>query len=244
MDCGFSIVRDGEQHAFHASRRAPQEPTDLEVGPFRIEIVEPMRRLRVVLDDNETGIACDLTLTPRTANVRGGAADRHSRPPASSWTPPASTSSAAGQGEIRYAGAARCAIDPARVVGTKDRSWGVRPVGMPDPGPAPRRTSCRSSSSCGRRSTGRTAARTRGRLRGCRRPHVALGRRRSCRPTIASRTSPALEDPGTRHLARVEHRLEYVAGHAAGRRGRAGAGRADGEQRVDVVRSSRCSASA
>jgi len=25
LDCGFSIVRDGEQHAFHASRRAPLE---------------------------------------------------------------------------------------------------------------------------------------------------------------------------------------------------------------------------
>ncbi len=24
LDCGLSIVRDGEQHAFHASRRAPR----------------------------------------------------------------------------------------------------------------------------------------------------------------------------------------------------------------------------
>jgi hypothetical protein len=35
MDCGVSIVRGGEQHAFHASRRAPLEPSELEVGPFR-----------------------------------------------------------------------------------------------------------------------------------------------------------------------------------------------------------------
>src|SRR6187455_3394192 len=69
MDCGFSIVRDGVQHSFHASRRAPREPSDVQVGPFRIEITEPMRRLRVVVDDNETGIACDLAWTPRTANV-------------------------------------------------------------------------------------------------------------------------------------------------------------------------------
>ena len=43
LDCGLSIVRDGEQHAFHASRRAPLEPTDLDIGPFSIEILEPMR---------------------------------------------------------------------------------------------------------------------------------------------------------------------------------------------------------
>ena len=46
VDCGFSIVRDGEQHAFHASRRASDEPTDLSVGPFRLEVVEPMRQMR------------------------------------------------------------------------------------------------------------------------------------------------------------------------------------------------------
>ena len=51
MDCGFSIVRDGEQHAFHASRRIPREPSRVEVGPFRIDILEPMMRLRVVVDD-------------------------------------------------------------------------------------------------------------------------------------------------------------------------------------------------
>jgi len=135
MDCGFSIVRDGVQHAFHASRRAPREPSEVEVGPFRIHIVEPMRRLRVTIDENETGIACDLRWTPRTANVeegrqtmrRGGRVmmdatrfDQFGR-----W-----------EGEIRYDGK-RLAIDPARVYGTKDRSWGIRPVGVQDPGVAP-----------------------------------------------------------------------------------------------------------
>ena len=46
MDCGFSIVRNGEQHAFHASRRAPAEPSETQVGPFRIEVREPMRDIR------------------------------------------------------------------------------------------------------------------------------------------------------------------------------------------------------
>ena len=50
-------LRDGEQHAFHASRRAPQEPTDLQIGPFAIDVLEPMRRIRVSIDENDTGIS-------------------------------------------------------------------------------------------------------------------------------------------------------------------------------------------
>ena len=72
MDCGFSIVRDGVQHSFHASRRAPSEPTETRVGPFRIEILEPMRSIRVTLDENETGIDCDLHFLARTACVEEG----------------------------------------------------------------------------------------------------------------------------------------------------------------------------
>src|SRR5215469_13372834 len=67
MDCGFSVVtRDGRQHCFFASRRAPIERTELQVGPFRLEIQEPMRRTRVVLDQNPSGLACDITFSGRS----------------------------------------------------------------------------------------------------------------------------------------------------------------------------------
>jgi hypothetical protein len=135
MDCGFSIVRGGEQHAFHASRRAPLEPTETVVGPFRIEVVEPMRLLRVTLDANETGIECDLTFRARTACIEEGrqtwrqngrlAMDATRFAQFGRW-----------QGTIGYAGQ-RVAVEPARVLGTKDRSWGIRPVGDADPGGAP-----------------------------------------------------------------------------------------------------------
>src|SRR2546428_11664726 len=70
IDCGFSIVRDGEQHSFHASKRATGEPADTAVGPFRIEGVGPMMLSRAVLDPNETGIEGKLTVSARTG--RGG----------------------------------------------------------------------------------------------------------------------------------------------------------------------------
>ena len=135
FDCGFSIVRGGEQHAFHASRRASGEPSDLAVGPFRIEIVEPMRRLRVVLDDNRTGIACDLLFEARSACIEEG---RQTIRTGGKLLMDSTRFAQFGRwrGEIRYAGTT-LRIDPQRVHGTKDRSWGVRPVGDPDPGGAP-----------------------------------------------------------------------------------------------------------
>lgn len=135
LDCGFSIVRDGEQHAFHGSRRAPEEPSDSTVGPFRIEVLEPMRKARVSLDSNETGIECDLVFTARTGCVEEGRQTRRQGTRAffdvtrfaqfGRW-----------QGEIKYAGKT-LAVDSSRVYGTKDRSWGVRPVGEPETGGAP-----------------------------------------------------------------------------------------------------------
>ncbi len=135
LDCGFSIVRDGEQHAFHGSRRAPLEPTDLQIGPFSIDVVEPMRRIRVSLDDNETGIAADLTFTARTACVEEG---RQMFNQGQRLQMDVTRFAQFGKwgGEIRYGGKS-VHIDPRLVYGVKDRSWGVRPVGIPDPGLAP-----------------------------------------------------------------------------------------------------------
>ena len=135
MDCGFSIVRDGEQHSFHASRRAPKEPTETQIGPFRIEVLEPMRRIRVTLDDNTTGISGELLFTARTSAVEEG---RQIVRNGASLTMDVTRFAQFGrwQGEIRYDGKS-VSIDPERVPGTKDRSWGIRPVGRPDPGKAP-----------------------------------------------------------------------------------------------------------
>jgi hypothetical protein len=135
MDCGFSIVRDGEQRAFHGSRRAPAEPTETTVGPFRLEILEPMRSLRLVLEPNETGIECDLRFVPRTACVEEGRQtlrnDRYVVMDATRFAQFGSW-----EGKIRYAGT-ELVVHPGRVCGTKDRSWGIRPVGEPETGGAP-----------------------------------------------------------------------------------------------------------
>jgi hypothetical protein len=137
LDCGFSIVRDGVQHAFHASSRMPGERSETRVGPFAIEVTEPMKRIRVRLDPNETGIDCDLEFGARTACVEEG---RQTHVANGRCIMDATRFAQFGtwRGQIRYAGTT-LRIDPARVLGTKDRSWGVRPVGEPEPGGAPAR---------------------------------------------------------------------------------------------------------
>ena len=113
LDCGFSIVRDGEQHAFHASRRAPAEPTETRVGPFHLEVLEPMRRTRVRLEPNETGIECDLVFHARTACVEEGRQTRHA---GMRVFMDATRFAQFGrwEGEVRWAGRS-LQVDPARV---------------------------------------------------------------------------------------------------------------------------------
>ena len=135
QDCGISIVHDGVQHAFHASARATDEPTDMRVGPFNVEVVEPMRSMRVTLDDNETDFACDLLFEGRTANIEE---PRHTlwqglRP---SMDTTRFMQLGTWHGWIRYDGE-QMTIDRSEVRGTKDRSWGQRGVGGPDPRGAP-----------------------------------------------------------------------------------------------------------
>jgi hypothetical protein len=61
---GFVCIRhEGKQHNIRLSRRLRPDMEVLGVGPLRIEIVEPMRAIRLVLEDNEFGLSCDVLCT-------------------------------------------------------------------------------------------------------------------------------------------------------------------------------------
>ena len=136
MDCAFSVVRPGErQHCFYGSRRAPVERTEMDVGPFRMEVIEPMRRTRIVLDDNASGLSCDLTFSARTASIQEARQTL--------WSGARRVMDATRFDQFgRWSGVVRTPDGEFRVVdqvcrGTKDRSWGVRTVGERDIGGAP-----------------------------------------------------------------------------------------------------------
>lgn len=128
LDCHLSTVEaGGRQHCFYGSRRAPQERTEMEVGPFRLEIQEPLRRARVILDENESGVACDLTFSARTSAIQEARQIL--------WDRQRKTMDATRFAQFgRWSGTVshpdgEYTVDELTWRGTKDRSWGVRRVG-------------------------------------------------------------------------------------------------------------------
>jgi len=64
---GFVCIRhEGRQHNIRLSRRLRSDMDHLGVGPLRLEIVEPMKVVRLVLEDNEHDIALDLVCRSTT----------------------------------------------------------------------------------------------------------------------------------------------------------------------------------
>ena len=134
----FLLVRRGDvQTAVHLGEAADAtggDRLDQRVGPYRIEVSEPLRRLRVVLDETE-GIAADLTwegsfpvLREQPHVMRSGSRvtlDAQRFAQVGTWT-----------GTVSVDGA-EIPVTPDRWVGTRDRSWGIRPVGEAEPAGRP-----------------------------------------------------------------------------------------------------------
>lgn len=132
-DASFSVVTDGgtpdaEQISVHASRRAPADRSDAnEVGPIRVEVLEPLRALRVVVEAPEQGLRADLTFVRRTAAIEEGhffqqvgarvVMDSTRLTQFGGW-----------EGWIEVDGVLTD-LTPGETLGSRDRSWGIRSVG-------------------------------------------------------------------------------------------------------------------
>lgn len=128
IDGAFAVVHDGVQRSVFASdaltSRSPR------VGPLRIEIVEPLRVNRVVVDDNEFGLRADLVYRAATATIEEPRQTMYDGPRIFMDVTRA-TQMGHWEGWIETP---QGRYDINAVPGTKDRSWGVRPVGEPLPG--------------------------------------------------------------------------------------------------------------
>lgn len=131
IDAAFSVVSDGVQRSVFASGRAPLDRTQTSVGPIRIEIIEPMRINRVVVDAPEYGLGADMTFCARTA---GYEEPRQTRYLGTRLAIDMTRASQLGRwsGSMTVNDTAQV-FDDRAVYGTKDRSWGLRPVGLPAP---------------------------------------------------------------------------------------------------------------
>lgn len=136
-DAAFSVVLGGaEQISVHASRRAPDDRRDAnEVGPIRVEVVEPLKTLRVLVDAPNEGLRAELTFRSRSAPLE----EPHFHHQVGNrvlldYTRLTQFGRWEGWVEV---GGKRVICSPADTWGSRDRSWGIRPVGERAPTGAP-----------------------------------------------------------------------------------------------------------
>jgi hypothetical protein len=134
IDASFSVIVDGaEQVNVHASGRAPIDRTHTSVGPITVKILEPMRVLQILVEAPEHGLRADLTFTASTQPVEELPFTlRHGPKTVFDYTRLTQWGTWTGWVEVD---GDRIDVSRRDVMGSRDRSWGVRPVGQQVPGP-------------------------------------------------------------------------------------------------------------
>lgn len=127
----FLLVRHGNKHHVLRASRTLDDRADISVGPMRIEVLEGLQKLRIVVEDNDYGINMDVVwqgvhhphLEPRHYIRKHGRVlfDTIRFAQLGRW-----------QGSLSV-GDHRWQITPDQWLGNRDRSWGVRPVGEAEP---------------------------------------------------------------------------------------------------------------
>ena len=130
IDAYASVKRGDRISTVRASDALPLDRTQA-VGPFRIEVIEPLQKLRLVCDGAAHGVGYDLTWEgsfpaveePRHIIRRNGRiiVDACRFAQVGTW-----------EGTLHVDGE-DIAVTPDRWLGSRDRSWGIRPVGEAEP---------------------------------------------------------------------------------------------------------------
>ena len=130
-DAFVVVIHQGVHRVVRASRELGDDRMDTRVGPIRIEVIEGLKKLRVVCEPNEHGIELDLVYEggipayleePHRQREFGRALiDTQRLAQTGFWS-----------GSLRV-GDTSFDVTPERFWGARDRSWGVRPVGEPEP---------------------------------------------------------------------------------------------------------------
>jgi hypothetical protein len=135
IDAAFGVVYAGTQHCLRASRELGPERMATRVGPIAVEIVEPLRRLRIRVEHDE--IRADLQFEGRAAPIEEPRFTRRSGPrlvqDLTRFTQHGGYSGTLAVGGKTFE------ASPSRTWGCRDRSWGIRRLGPRDPAGIPRK---------------------------------------------------------------------------------------------------------
>lgn len=132
-DAHFSFIRDGKQYCLHASCEMGMERLALRVGPIAIEVLEPLNKLKITIDEAD-GIAAEFIFTGRAFPIEEPRFI-HRIGPRSFMDYTRLTQNGHYSGWISLDG--KREEMASGTLGTRDRSWGVRPIGARDPQPMP-----------------------------------------------------------------------------------------------------------
>jgi hypothetical protein len=131
IDAYATLRRGDRQVTVRMSDALGDDRMTQQVGPYRVEVIEPLDTVRLVCDADEHGLGFDLTWhgsfpavdEPRHVWRQNGriVLDAQRFAQVGTWS-----------GVIRVEGD-EIAVTPDRWVGTRDRSWGIRPVGEAEP---------------------------------------------------------------------------------------------------------------
>ena len=134
VDASFCVLVDGVQYNLRASRRSGGERLDLSVGPIAISIDAPLEVVTLRVGANDGPLTAELTFTGRHVPIEE---PRFIRRNGTRLFMDYTRMTQNG----RWSG--WLAVDGQRLgaasdwTGTRDRSWGVRPVGASEPQPPP-----------------------------------------------------------------------------------------------------------
>lgn len=131
IDAFTSVVTGGRQYVIRSSRELGADRLNTRVGPHRVEVLEGLRRLRITCEPNEWGVSYDLTFEGVTPPFEEPRFYRRLGPrvvqdylrmtQCGRWS-----------GSITVNGRTST-VTPDRWWGARDHSWGIRPVGDPEP---------------------------------------------------------------------------------------------------------------
>ena len=135
IDAYVTVRRGDTQWAVRTSGARPDDKMQQQVGPYRIEIVKPFHELRLICDADAHGIGFDLTYRSEYGPI---AEPQHVRRQGDRILLDASRFAGVGtwEGELRVDGES-VRVTPDRFTATRDRSWGIRPVGESEPSGRP-----------------------------------------------------------------------------------------------------------
>lgn len=131
FDCAFSVVVDGKQRTVRASRALNRDRMNTKAGPISVQVLEPLKKIRVKVAKNKWGIQADLLFEARAEPVEEPHFFRrdHNNGVAMDYT--RFTQHCSWSGKLTVDGKTYD-VTSERWWGSRDHSWGIRGVGGPD----------------------------------------------------------------------------------------------------------------